>query len=89
MFITCAAEITWFLTFKKSERMLIASRQKLQLLSSPLIISLNSTPIKQVCQHKLLGIVIDDRLEWHAHVDNICKKIIQKSSFAIPAEPFH
>jgi len=60
---------------KKSESMLIATRQKLQLLSSPLIISLNSTPIKQVCQHKLLGIVIDDRLEWHAHVDNICKKL--------------
>lgn len=53
--------------------MLIATRQKLQLIPPPLNISINSTPIRQVNKHKLLGLVIDDRLEWHAHVDSICK----------------
>ena len=58
--------------------MLIATRQKLQLEVPPLNIVLNGTPIKQVEVHELLGVTIDNQLQWQPHVDRISKIISRK-----------
>jgi len=59
----------------KTECMLLATRQKQQLHPPPLSLSLNFQPLKQVSNHRLLGVTIDDQLSWHTHVENICKTI--------------
>ena len=59
----------------KTECMLITTRQKLQLNPPPLSLSINSEAIKQVKEHKLLGIIVDNQLTWQAHLDYVCKKI--------------
>ena len=62
----------------KTETMLIATRQKLQLNVPSLDISLNGTPIKQVDEHELLGVTIDSQLQWQPHIEQICKIISRK-----------
>ena len=59
----------------KTEFMLIGSRQKLSTLSESLELSIDNVPIKQVSTTKSLGILIDDNMAWHSHIDNLSKKI--------------
>ena len=59
----------------KNEFMLIGSRQKLSTLSEPLELSVDNVPIKQVSTTKSLGILIDDNMAWHSHIDKLSKKI--------------
>jgi len=59
----------------KTECMLITTRQKHQLRPPSLSLSLNSIPIKQVKEHRLLGVTVDEQLSWHAHLDTMCKTV--------------
>ena len=49
--------------------MLIGSRQKLSTLSESLDLSIDNFPIKQVSTTETLGILIDDNMAWHSHID--------------------
>ena len=61
---------------QKSESMLIASRQKMQLLQTKnLSLSYNNIPIPAVESHTILVVILDKNLQWSAHVDFVCKKI--------------
>ena len=55
--------------------MLIGSRQKLNTLSESLELSIDNVSIKQVSTTKSLGILIDDNMAWHSHIDKLSKKI--------------
>ena len=55
--------------------MVLTSRQKHQKKPLSLNLSLNGTDIKQVSKHRLLGVTVDDRLEWKPHVAEVCKKV--------------
>ena len=55
--------------------MLIGSRQKLSTLSESLELSIDNIPIKQVSTTKSLGILIDNNMAWHSHIDKLSKKI--------------
>ena len=59
----------------KSKYMVITTRQKHQLNSLSLSLSLDSLPIERVNKHKVLGVILDDHLGWQSHVDYICKKV--------------
>ena len=59
----------------KTEFMLIGSRQKLSTLSESLELSIDNIPIKQVSTAKSLGILIDNNMAWHSHIDKLSKKI--------------
>ena len=59
----------------KTEFMLIGSRQKLSTLSESLVLSIDNIPIKQVSTTKSLGILIDNNMVWHSHIDKLSKKI--------------
>ena len=63
----------------KTEFMLIVSRQKLSTLSESLELSIDNIPIKQISTAKSLGILIDNNMAWHIHID--IKRI---SPFASP-----
>ena len=43
--------------------------------NSNLLIQIRNTPIKQVSTSKSLGMMIDETLTWHSHVDLITKKV--------------
>ena len=55
--------------------MLIGSGQKLSTLSESLELSIDNIPIKQVSTTKSLGILIDNNMAWHSHIDKLSKKI--------------
>lgn len=59
----------------KTKSMVITTRQKHQ--KRPLVIDLqiNATPISQVNEHKVLGVIIDDELSWHCHVKKVTKAV--------------
>ena len=38
-------------------------------------IKIGNETIKQVSKTKFLGIIIDDKLTWDAHINNLCKKL--------------
>ena len=59
----------------KTEFMLIGSRQKLSTLSESLELSIDNIPIKQVSTTKSLGILIDNNMAWHSHIDKLSTKI--------------
>ena len=43
-------------------------------------IQVDGTCIENVSKHKLLGLYIDENLNWSAHIDNICANISSKIS---------
>ena len=59
----------------KSKCMLIATRQKHQRNLPALDLNVNSKPVKQVSEHRLLGVTVDEQLKWQTHIENVCKKI--------------
>ena len=60
---------------EKTKCMAITTRQKHQ--RSPLCLKLEVNPetVKQVKEHRVLGLTIDDELKWQSHVSNVCKTI--------------
>ena len=55
--------------------MVIATRQKHQRSPLRLKLDIDSKPVVQVKEHRVLGITIDDEFKWKLHVSNICKTV--------------
>jgi len=45
-----------------------------------LTLRLNETVLKNVTCHKVLGVIIDNNLNWHNHFDYVCKALINNMS---------
>ena len=61
---------------EKTESMLICCRQKRQnMKNNSFTVLYKNNPVKQVTNHKLLGIVIDQNLLWQDHVHSLVKQI--------------
>ena len=63
------------LNASKTECMLIGSHKKLQQNRNDFLIEINKAPIECVNVSKSLGVMIDETLIWHCHVDLITKKV--------------
>ena len=59
----------------KTECMLIGSHKKLQQNRNDFLIETDNAPIECVNVSKSLGVMIDENLTWHCHVDLITKKV--------------
>ena len=59
----------------KTKSMVITTRQKHQLDTLYLKLSVNSSRIEQVSEHRVLGIVLDQEMKWEAHIRSLCKKL--------------
>ena len=60
----------------KTQSMLICARQKRQnMKDTKLEIMYKEDVIKQVTEHKLLGVVIDQNLSWHEHIHTLIKQV--------------
>ena len=53
----------------KTEFMLILSRQRLNTLTTSPTIRMNSTQVSKVSATKSLSVMIDDKLDWHNHIE--------------------
>ena len=62
------------LNVKKTEYILIGSRQRLSQVSADPILSMGSEGIKRVSSTKTLGVVVDECITWSDHVDKVAKK---------------
>jgi hypothetical protein len=63
----------------KTKCMLIGSRHKLKNTSN-LYLTINDNALENVTVQKLLGVFIDNKLNWHAHIDYVCKNLNRKIS---------
>jgi len=61
------------LNLTKTYSMLFSLNRGVQ--SGPLMLAIDGIPIERVHTIRYLGIIIDDRLTWAAHIDHIAKKI--------------
>merc|ERR1712074_218244 len=59
----------------KTKSMIIAPRQKQQLHKPTLNLTIGSSHIEQVKEHKLLGVFIDTHLTWNKHIETMIKKL--------------
>jgi len=62
----------------KTKSMVLTTRQKHQLTNLNINLSLNDQAIEQVHEHRLLGVLVDDKISWQPHVNDLCKKISKK-----------
>ena len=64
---------------KKTKCMIIGSKHMLQR-SDQLSLKVNGTNLDNVNVQKVLGVFVDNNLNWHAHIDYLCKQINNKIS---------
>ena len=71
---------TWFksnklsLNLKKTNYMLLGTRNKTNQSKDKFKLSIDDTEVKEVSTFKFLGITVDQNLTWKNHVDDLAKK---------------
>ena len=55
--------------------MIITTRQKHQLSDLSLRLSLDGQNIENVTEHRLLGLIVDNKFRWQAQIEHICKSM--------------
>lgn len=60
---------------QKTKSMVITTRQKHQRGDLELELQLNGITLEQVEEHKVLGVIIDNKLSWLAHTEFIAKRV--------------
>ena len=62
----------------KTKCMVLTTRQKHQRRPLTRNLTLGKTPVQQVREHRVLGVIIDEELKWQSHIDNVCKHVSKK-----------
>ena len=58
----------------RTKSMVIASRQKHQLKPPMLKLTLGTNIIEQVCEHRVLGVTLEEELKWQSYTDYVCEQ---------------
>ena len=66
--------------YDKTSCMAFGTKHVTQTDTSYLNINIDGNTIKQVNKQKLLGVYIDEKLSWSAHIDYLCATISTKIS---------
>ena len=64
---------------EKTKSMIIAPRQKLQIHKPKLNLTLDTSNIEEVTEHKMLGVTIDTGLTWNKQIENLIKKLAKNT----------
>ena len=73
---TWCAENHMIINENKTKCMLIGTKQKLSKLSnSTLAINVNNMPIENVDNERLLGVRLDNSLQYTKHIDDVCRSL--------------
>ena len=57
--------------------MIVASRQRLQIVDSTIELKIDDTVIPWVSTTKILGVNFDNALSWNVHIKHVYNKIVQ------------
>ena len=63
------------LNMKKTKFMLFSKQQKKKAQSKKFKVNINNYCIKQVTEMKYLGVILDNKLNWHSHIQFVCSKL--------------
>ena len=63
------------LNLKKTKFMLFSKKLKMKSKEKKFKININKYCIKQVTEMKYLGVILDNKLNWHNHIQYICTKL--------------
>ena len=73
----------------KTKLMILGSKQRLRSLNNDTIyIEYDGNPIERCSSIKCLGVIIDENLLWHDHVDSVCKKVFAGLAVLRRIKPF-
>ena len=64
-----------FLNPVKTKSMVLTTRQKHQLSDLSLSLSLDGQNIKTETEHRLIGLIVDNKFRWQAQIEYICKSM--------------
>jgi hypothetical protein len=67
---------------EKTKSMVVTTRQKHQRQKLKLNLTIQSTVIEQVREHKVLGIILDEEMKWQSHINHI-NKILSRNLFLL------
>ena len=74
-----SADNKMILNESKTRSMLVTGKRLVNKMEqSTLQLHVNSTELKQVSSHKLLGVTIDSQLTFDQHIENLCTKLSQR-----------
>ena len=59
----------------KTKSMIITTQQKHQLSELSLRLPLDGQNIENVTEHRLLGLIVDNKFRWQAQIEHICKSM--------------
>ena len=71
----------WFITnkltlnLKKTKFMIFSTKRKKKAKENKFRININRYCIKQVSEMKYLGVILDNKLNWHNHIQFLCTKL--------------
>ena len=69
----------------KTKCMLITTEQRRHhLRNNQLAITLNNRELQQVKQHKVIGVVVEEKLQWCGHVNGVFKNVSQNAGAVSP-----
>ena len=71
------------LNIDKTHFMILGTQQRIKAHDNginPLSLKFNGNALSRVRSTKCLGVIIDENLLWHEHVDFLCKKVIASLS---------
>ena len=74
------------LNVKKTKEMIIDFRIRKNPMRQ---LEINDESVETVGSYKYLGFTIDNKLNWHAHVDVLCNKLYTRLFFLIKLKSFH
>ena len=63
------------LNLKKTKFMIFSKKVKKKSKEKKFKININNHCIKQVTEMKYLGVILDNKLNWHNHIQHICTKL--------------
>ena len=58
---------------------IITTRQKHQLSDLSLRLSLDGQNIENITEQRLLGLIVDIKFQWEAHIEHICKSMSKEN----------
>jgi hypothetical protein len=73
---------------QKTKSMVITTRQKRQISSQILSLTVDKMCIEQVHEHRVLGVTIDEEFKWQSHIDSIVKKLSRSLFLLNQLKPF-
>ena len=66
------------LSVRKTFTMFVCSKHRLKQIDTYPVLLLNDQVLQGKEEATYLGLIIDSRLTWDAHIDNLCKKLRPK-----------